>query len=135
MRPTNELELHILKLLSWAEKYPTDSIERAFFKVVASFLYVEYNYQADVNLAKKNLLSSIEHDLYNLSSADFFTKCYDPHHLCRFAIETFDSIESIRKLYMAYEDYTGNYIGTNLVWLKSNRVQYFDLDKLKDLEK
>lgn len=74
------------------------SIQKTYFIIIYNFLIVESIFYEDVKLNKKEInkflilteLHSVEEVL------ELFIQLYDSYNNVRFAVETFDSIESIR---------------------------------------
>jgi hypothetical protein len=73
-------------------------LAKTYFRLIYNFLIIERMFSEDIKQANKELNKNLElpkldniDDIYNL-----FLKLYDPDSEVRFAIETFDSVESVR---------------------------------------
>ena len=77
-------------------KYPKNSIEYNYYNTIMKYLLLEHKYFKEVVIANKPILHYFRYSLpyYN---KDYFEWLYNPHNPVRFAIETFDSIEQIKK--------------------------------------
>jgi hypothetical protein len=70
-----------------------------YFIIIHNFLIIERGFYPEVKECNKEINKYL--DIKPLNSVEgvleLFHELYDPHHKVRFAIETFDSIESVRK--------------------------------------
>ena len=91
----SKLNLILSTLYPVRDKY---HFQFRYFTIIVNALFLEEKYQADVTAANKEILKYL--DLPTLKEVepilDLFTELYDTHHKVRFAIETLDSVESIR---------------------------------------
>jgi hypothetical protein len=74
--------------------YKKDTIEHNYFTILIKYLKLEYKYQKEVELSGKPIYHYFKYKLPSTFSFEFLYHVYNP---IRFAIETFDSIEEIKK--------------------------------------
>ena len=72
-----------------------NDIEVAYYETIIKYLWIEELFQDEVDQAGKRIYY---HFKYNPPEVyhEYFTFLYDRYNPVRFAVETFDSIESIR---------------------------------------
>lgn len=92
----NDLNTVYKTFQSIKNNYSKDSVEYNYYNIIMKYLLLEHKYSKEVALANKPIL---HYFLYSLPyySKDYFEWLYNPYNPVRFAIETFDSIEEIRK--------------------------------------
>jgi hypothetical protein len=73
-----------------------ESIEVRYYEILVRYLLIEHKYQEEVKKAGKPIYHYFMYKLPEFGN-EYFQFLYNPHNPVRFALETFDSIESVRK--------------------------------------
>lgn len=76
--------------------FTKDSIQRNYYEIIVKYLLLESKHPQEVKDAKKVIYHYFQYDLPRYDT-DYFAWLYSPQNPVRFAVETFDSIEIIRK--------------------------------------
>ena len=78
------------------KQLPNDSLHKTYYEIIVKFLLLENKYSDQVKQAGKPIYHYFMYYLPD-ASLQYFEFLYNPYNPVRFAIETFDSIEEIRK--------------------------------------
>ena len=76
--------------------YSKDSIEYNYYNIIMKYLLLEHKYSKEVILAGKPILHYFKYYLPQYNK-NYFEWLYNSYNPVRFAVETFDSIEEIKK--------------------------------------
>jgi len=74
----------------------SDDIQKNYYEIIVKYLLLEHKHQEEVDDCDKRIYHYFKYSL-PVSGNDYFLFLYNTYNPVRFAVETFDSIEIIRK--------------------------------------
>ena len=90
----NTLNQVVKDLKRLSKSCKKDSISQKYYNTLVKYLLLENKYKEQVEKSNKRILHYFLYMLPSQSSFEFLYHAYNP---VRYAVETFDSIEEIRK--------------------------------------
>jgi len=91
-----DLNRVIKEFKSVIKKLPKNSLQRKYYEIIVEYLLLEHKYPYEVKRAGKPIYHYFMYDLPKINN-EYFEFLYNTYNPVRFAVETFDSIEEIRK--------------------------------------
>lgn len=86
----------VIKRFNALIKESDNNLQKEYYKIIVRYLLIEHSHQEDVDACNKQIYHYFKYQL-PVRGNDYFLFLYNTYNPVRFAVETFDSIESIRK--------------------------------------